>query len=335
MGSILGHPWVKRLLKRGQKLITFINASHRPHALLKQTAAALGIKRLLVTSNKTRFTSVHASIESIVRLQPAREKIVRQNPGMMSAEVEGIITDDMMFLHMKQICKLLEPSTLVIMAVQSDECTLADIQRYWMHLAKCMAALNSVSSDSDFNAHCIAAFNMRQLEMQTPLCRLALFLHPWYRSVAAKSEAEYREVLDAAAIIWKNNRHGAAAIKALLSEIGKYRLGRRPFFGALATGDLSSLRDYWENIRISQPSTTTEGEQYQLPSLARIVHDIKPHAADPEKTFSLMSFYHTARRNQLLSKITSAMTAIKMHRSANDKKRSDLLQSWWQEIPVM
>lgn len=177
MGSTFGHPWVKRLLKRGQKLITFINASHRPHALLKQTAAALGIKRLLVTSNKTCFTSVHASIESIVRLQPALEKIVRQHPGMMPGEVEGIITDEVMFLHMQQVCKLLEPFTLVIMAVQSDECTLADVQRCWMHPAKCMAALSSVSSDSDFDAQCTAAFNMRQLEMQTPLCRLALFLH--------------------------------------------------------------------------------------------------------------------------------------------------------------
>ena len=166
-----------------------------------------------------------------------------------------------------------------------------------------------------------AAFNMRQQEMQTPLCRLALFLHPWYRSVAAKGEAEYAEVLDAAAIIWKKNRHSAAEITNLLSEIGKYRLGRRPFLGALASGDLSSLRDYWENIRVSQPSTAAKEAQYQLPSLALIVHDIKPHAADPEKTFSLMSFFHTARRNQLLSRTTTTMTAIKMHYSANDKKR--------------
>ena len=130
MGSLLGHPWVKKLLKRAQELVTFINASHRPHALLKQLAAALGIKRLLVTSNKTHFTFVHASIESIVRLQPALEQIVREHPGMMSEKIEGYIRDDMFFINLKQVCKLLEPFTLVIMAVQSDDCTLADIQRY-------------------------------------------------------------------------------------------------------------------------------------------------------------------------------------------------------------
>ncbi len=66
MGSLLGHAWAKRLIKQVQKLVTAIRASHRPLSLLKKIAVRMGIKRMLITSNKTRFTSVHASIVLLV-----------------------------------------------------------------------------------------------------------------------------------------------------------------------------------------------------------------------------------------------------------------------------
>ena len=71
-------------------------------------------------------------------------------------------------------------------------------------------------------------------------------------------------------------------------------------------GELSTLRLYWKSI-------ASGDEQAQLPQLALLLLDIKPHAADPEKTVSLMGWYHSARRSQLLSRTTTAMTTIKMH----------------------
>jgi len=50
-----------------------------------------------------------------------------------------------------------------------------------------------------------------------------------------------------------------------------------------------------------------------LPALALIVHDIKPHAANPEEMASLMGYFHSARSNQLLSTTSATMTAVKMH----------------------
>ncbi|KAL0019152.1 hypothetical protein WJX77_011765 [Trebouxia sp. C0004] len=82
MGSLLGHQWAQRLIKRVQDLITSIRASHRPKALLEEIARRMGISRMLITSNKTRFTSVHASIESVLRLQPALQELARQHPGL-------------------------------------------------------------------------------------------------------------------------------------------------------------------------------------------------------------------------------------------------------------
>ena len=55
--------------------------------------------------------------------------------------------------------------------------------------------------------------------------------------------------------------------------------------------------------------------------------DIKPHAADPEKTFSLMGWYHSARRSQLVFRTTTAMATIKMHhQSLKNKLVTEQLQ---------
>ncbi|DBA77171.1 TPA: hypothetical protein ACH3X1_009745 [Trebouxia sp. C0004] len=70
--------------------------------------------------------------------------------------------------------------------------------------------------------------------------------------------------------------------------------------------EISTLKLYWKNI-------VAANEGLQLPSLALLLLDIKPHAADPEKTVSLMGWYHSSRRSQLLSSTTTAMTTIKMH----------------------
>ena len=74
MGSLMGHAWAKKIVKRSQKVVTSIRASHLPLNELSQIAKRMGITRMLITSNKTRFTSVHAMMESLVRLQPAFDR---------------------------------------------------------------------------------------------------------------------------------------------------------------------------------------------------------------------------------------------------------------------
>jgi hypothetical protein len=96
----------------------------------------------------------------------------------------------------------------------------------------------------------------------------------------------------------------------LMAEIAQYRLGNRPFIGVLGDGDLAGLRAYWQNMH---RSTTTGVLPMQLSALALIVHDIKPHAADCEKTFSTMNWIQSPVRNQLLSNKTTAMAALKIH----------------------
>lgn len=93
-----------------------------------------------------------------------------------------------------------------------------------------------------------------------------------------------------------------------------YRCSQPPYSRFPPDGDLSTLKLYWQNIN-------KDDSLAELPWLALLLLDIKPHAADPEKTFSLMGWYHSARRSQLASKTTTAMTQIKI--CYNNQKTRD------------
>ncbi len=67
----------------------------------------------------------------------------------------------------------------------------------------------------------------------------------------------------------------------MMSDMLKYRLHEAPYTSLPADGELSTLKLYWQNI-------SRDDDKAQLPWLALFLLDIKPHAADPEKTFSLM-----------------------------------------------
>ena len=144
MLSVMGHPFAKKLVSQAQALVTFFRASHQPLASLTKLAKSMGIKRTLITSNKTRFTSVHASLESVVRLQGALQELVKQAPKLIAAALVATINSDMFFVRLKQICQLLAPFTLVMTAVQGARTTLADM-RYWLFLAKQVSGLSAES----------------------------------------------------------------------------------------------------------------------------------------------------------------------------------------------
>lgn len=166
MGSVMGHPFAEGLVRRAQSIVTFYRASHKPLALLKDHAASIGIKRMLVTSNKTRFTSVHATLESVLRLKDTLIWMVKQHRQLLSATVLTALAEhELFFLALSQLSQLLTPFTLVIHAVQSDDATLADVMRYWYFLARRMDAIKANLTEPAFKAHCISAFNWRIQDM--------------------------------------------------------------------------------------------------------------------------------------------------------------------------
>lgn len=121
--------------------------------------------------------------------------------------------------------------------------------------------------------------------------------------------------------LWQRRGKDPKQCQQLMSvDMLQYRLHQAPYASNPADGELSTLKLYWQGI-------IKDNEQAQLPWLALFILDIKPHAADPEKTFSLMGWYHSARRSQLASKTTTAMTMIKMHH--NSKIAKDRQVSSW------
>ncbi|DBA91141.1 TPA: hypothetical protein ACH3X1_016099 [Trebouxia sp. C0004] len=191
----MGHPYAGSIVSKAQSLVTFFRASHKPLALLKEYAKARGINCMLVTSNKTRFTSVHAMFESVLRLKDVMLHLLDTQRHLLSAGVLAILADsELLFIGIKQICQLLVPFTLVIQAIQPDDASLADVMRYWHFLARSMDSIKPQLTDPAFKKHCIAAFNWRDGNMHNPLAQLALFLHPWYRRMAGTPNTAYQAV---------------------------------------------------------------------------------------------------------------------------------------------
>ena len=285
MGSLLGHAWAKEIVKRNQKVVTSIRASHLPLTELGKIANRMGITRMLITSNKTRFTSVHASMESVVCLQPALTELADKQPYLLTDKALALITDDMFFIKLKKLCYLLEPFTLVIHAVQSNDTTAADVMHYWLLLAKHISKLPSDSVDADFKAHCFTAYNLRHNEMVSPLCQLALLLHPLYHPAVITGRMHWDELRETAGQLWQSRKHSKAECRQLMQvDLQQYKLGDAPYNRLPLNGQLATLRLWCRGILHDNP-------ELQLPSLALLLLDIKPHAADPKKTFSLMGWF--------------------------------------------
>ena len=88
IGSMLGHSFAKELVTEAQKVVTFFRASTRALAVLTAEARHLNISKVKpVTSNTTRFTSVHNCLASLVTLQQALKNVLVKSPEVIKHEV--------------------------------------------------------------------------------------------------------------------------------------------------------------------------------------------------------------------------------------------------------
>jgi len=115
------------------------------------------------------------------------------------------------------------------------------------------------------------------------------------------------EVQMTAGNMWKSGyKYSKQQVQQLMEDVKRYKIHEEPYDCMPVDGELATLKLYWKVI-------LSTGSNLELPKLAVLLLDIKPHAADPEKTVSLMGWYHSARRSKLLSATTTAMTTVKMH----------------------
>jgi hypothetical protein len=199
MLSIMAHIWAKSLIVVAQRIVTYFRASHKPMATLQRIAASRRIRTTLVSSNKTRLTSVHLCIQSLIQLQPAFSEyleLAKTDSSLMPAtqqELQEALSDFDWWAKLQKLNKLLQPFSEVIMAIQSQQSTLADVSRYWLYLAQ-QLKLQLPFLPNGFRQHVITSFNKRAAEMDSGLCRLALFLDPRYKELMAYDQDSLKAI---------------------------------------------------------------------------------------------------------------------------------------------
>jgi hypothetical protein len=176
VGSLLGHPWAKELVKRAQRLVTYFQASTRAYHKLLEGARSLGIKGRLRSSNKTRFTSIQMMLESVVGLEAAFAFLLNNHGSViLNADIPPIIRDRVFWASAEVLNKILVPFSRVMMAIQAKTATLADITRYWLYLARVLreelpkvAAAGGESSSCCFAAKVLPLSNMMSASPLVP-----------------------------------------------------------------------------------------------------------------------------------------------------------------------
>lgn len=105
--------------------------------------------------------------------------------------------------------------------------------------------------------------------------------------------------------IWGKRAKSPEQISHLMTQLQVYKTGGAPFDKGYG-GSAFNLRAWWASM-LDTPAAKESAE------LAVLLLDIRPHAADPERTFSTMGWFKSARRNRLSVQTTAMMTAIKVY----------------------
>jgi hypothetical protein len=102
----------------------------------------------------------------------------------------------------------------------------------------------------------------------------------------------------------KNKGFGVESLRTLTAQLLLYRAGSSPYNSA-AGGEAWSCRSWWKSI-------CTHNSKI-LVHLAILLLDIVPHAAEPERLFSLLKWFNSATRVNISVETLAMMATIKTH----------------------
>lgn len=208
------------------------------------------------------------------------------------------------------LLRLLTPFTKVIMAIQRRSANLADVLRYFIYLGFEISRLAS-ELPRELAAHCFQAFNVRYQKIVTPICHLALFLHPKFKGAFDKPGSYMQNVLEVALkLLQKLGKGSKEKMKELVAELASYRAGHAPYDQPWV--DSMSLSAWWKAVKGCQSRV--------LVDMARLLAAICPHSADVERLFSIMGWYHSPGRASLLSSKVSMMCKIRTAYGSDPKR---------------
>jgi hypothetical protein len=103
-----------------------------------------------------------------------------------------------------------------------------------------------------------------------------------------------------------NRRFSEEQLREMMDQLGKYKAGLAPY-NVPYGGESFDVRAWWESIGQSDPRSLV------LVQLALLLLDIVPHAADVERIFSMLGWFHGKHRSGLGVDNTGMMATIAQH----------------------
>ncbi|KAF6256165.1 hypothetical protein COO60DRAFT_1640929 [Scenedesmus sp. NREL 46B-D3] len=281
------------LVASAQRIVSHVAASQQPLALLRGAAQQCGVSPGLQSCNKARIASKHLCIVSVQRHGPAFAALLQSEEGaaaFASAEVMRVLQDPPFWAGLASLNALLEPVCEVIAAVQRGHTSLADCCRHWLYLAKALGEAVP-ALPAAYLQHVTQAFSRHARQTDMALCRLAMHLDPRFRQAAASSlhSSSVAELLVSASTVGHAQGNSEQKNVAMLQQLVAYGACKAPFnmpVAAAAAAGGFSCRAWWEAVLAAGKENCAA-----LCEIALMLADVAPHAADPERAFSMMDAY--------------------------------------------
>lgn len=335
IGEICAHPWMKHIVTRATRIVTFFNNSHYWGGQLKEQAKKDNVKRTLKKNCETQWyalilqaLSIHEAIGTyhclmvLIRILLifttsnalgqvcVRTEAQRRTGGFtpVASDVVATVLHDTEFWNaIGQLIRTPKPLVDAIGDCESRDASLADCMLALIHCARTMSKLSLEDGDnSGFWAHARSVFNRRFYAMDTNIHSLALFLHPICRKLAISQVANgwsLQFMVETALKIAKQWRWSEALEISIVYDLKEYH----KCSGVFAGGESNAL-GWWESLPIS-------AEKCPLKLMAITIHSIVPHAADVERYFSDLGGVQSPKRCSLTLETFQMLSKARAHYS--------------------
>jgi len=296
--DILNFPSVRKILKDAVSIISQFTGSHLLQNALKTARDLFNITIGLRNPVKTRWSSVYDCVHSLLLNEGALKKVISDLSAEVNPQVKSIVQNYGFWSALVKIETITYPFKQAITIIEADTATLAEV--YYLMIMLASRVYRMKDPDVDFRLHCIQVFNHRWEDMYDPIFHLAYFLHPRFRG-RGMVHGQFNEMMRTAGEIWRYFEKDEQSVIDLLGQMQQYKLSCPPY-------------DAPFNLKMNAPilwwSAIEDVMGNNLSRLAIRLLSIAPHSANCERVFSLMSWYHSKRRNRLTVERVEAMARL-------------------------
>nr|GAT45526.1 predicted protein [Mycena chlorophos] len=309
VGEICRYVAAKTQIQSANRIVTFFNMSHYWGRQLKAGAKTEGVTRGLKKNCESRWYALILLLRSVVAHRTplstllARPEARKMTDGMtaVNPDVIRIVQDTFneFWPMVGQTIRIAQPFVDVIADSEGRGVTLADCMLNLLRVARQLSPLKDEDEDDrEFKKHAYAVMDKRFNQMATPLHRLALFLNPLCRKLAATEVLGFTlhdmktTALSIAKDKWKWKKADCAALSKDLDE---YHACHAPF-----NGGQPNAPAWWKGI----------SKKHKSAEFALAIPSIVPYVAEIERLFLSCNGIQSPKRNSLAVDTFSKLAKI-------------------------